>query len=253
MNTILYSDNFRTALHAPITRTHEHDLRSALHALMFELLQPPARKHDPSLQGMLSQCHLRMRELQLLVDATRDEHEFALQHCDLRSLLEDLCAATDLLLSPHGRSITFTAPHELVELPCAPRELTFLVLELIANALRHTCSEDVTVTLRRKTHAITLTVESTGRLDLDELHRHAQQPGSGTSAMLRTAWLHRGTLLWLQRNKKSVVSLKLPTDLDMPRHHYDSPDLVDLLADQCSPIYVGLAQVISQTSPQIPR
>ncbi|MCL2446528.1 MAG: hypothetical protein FWD06_07165 [Oscillospiraceae bacterium] len=259
MNTILYSDNFRTALHSPITREHEHDLRCALHGLMLELLQHPNRKHDPNLQGMLSQCRLRLRTLQNLVDATRGEQEFAMQRCDLRCMLEDLCAAADLLLRPHNRSVIFSAPHERIELACAPRELTTLVLELIANAMLHTSGSEITVTMQRKTRAITITVESTGRVDLDKLHRHAQQTGSGTSAMLRTAWLHHGTLLWLQRNEKSVASLKLstglnrtqrsdeklPTDLNSNSFEssYDSPDLVDLLADQCSVVYVGLAQV----------
>ncbi|MCL2531295.1 MAG: hypothetical protein FWE40_03955 [Oscillospiraceae bacterium] len=245
MKTILYSDNFRTALHTPITREHEHDLRCALHALMLELLQHPERKHDPILQDMLLQSRLRLRALQHLVDATRGEHEFALQRCELRSLLEDLCAAADLLLRPHGRSVTFTAPRERMDIACAPQELTRLALELLANALLHTHGKEIAVAMRRNARTVHVTVESTGQIDLERLHQHAQQPGSGASAMLRTAWLHRGTLLWLQRNEKSVASLKLPTDLDsMQSSAYDSPDLVDLLADRCSPVYVGLAQVI---------
>ncbi|MCL2195393.1 MAG: hypothetical protein FWB76_05520 [Oscillospiraceae bacterium] len=245
MKTILYSDNFRTALHSPIAREHERELRCALQALMLELLQHPDRKRDPNLQAMLKQCRLRLRALQNLVDATRGEDEFALQSCDLRSMLEDLCAAADLLLSHHGRSVSFAAPHERINIACAPREMTSLVLELIANAVLHTRGEEIAVTLQSKTGAVTITVESTGKLNLNQLHHHTQRPGSGTSAMQRTAWLHRGTLLWLQRNEKSVASLKLTTDLDgAMRGDYDSPDLVDLLADQCSAVYVGLAQVV---------
>jgi len=244
MNTIIYSDNFRTALHSPVALEHEYDLRCAMQALMFELLQNPARKHDANLQGMLTQCRLRLRELQNLVDATRGEHEFVLQSCDLRSLLEDLCAAADLLLSPHGRSVIFIAPHELVENACAPRELTFLVLELIVNALRHTHGEEISVVLQRKARAATITVESMGEINLDELHQHAKRQGSGVSAMLRTAWLHHGTLLWLQRDSKTVAVLKLPLQNKTNAPHYGAPDLVDYLADQCSPVYIGLAQLL---------
>lgn len=248
MNTILYSDNFRTALHTPLAREHEQALRCALHALMFELLQYPNRKQDPTLQQVLLQCRLRLRTLQMLVDSTRDEHELALQHCDVRSLLEDLCAAADLLLRPHGRNVIFSAAPERMVLACAPHELCRLMLELLANALLHTHGAEITVTLRRASHAISVNVQSTGNIDLNQLHQHAQRPGSGTSAMLCTARLHRGTLLWLQRNEKSVASLKLPTDLANSEHApqalFDAPDLVDLLADQCSALYIGLAQVI---------
>jgi len=255
--------DFRAAMDLPLQCNNEAVLRAALHALMQELLANSARRHDPRLQSMLVACRLRLRALQNLVDATKSEQNFTLWRCDLRSMLEDLCAAADLLLSPFGRFVKFDAPPALIEAACSPRDIAWLVLELICNAVRHTHGEEIAVALslkksraHRKPTACVITVESEGGIDLAKLHKSASQQGSGASAMLRTAWLHKAALLWLERNSKVHAALRMslwpnedlyrvprsdkkPGDLPL----WEPPDLVELLSDQCSQIYVALAQV----------
>ena len=263
-------DQFRQTMGLPVTREGERRLRGALHALTGELLSRPDLKHDHKLQSMLLACRLRLRKLQNLLASTREEDAFALRRCELRSLAEDLCAAADLLLSPLGRGVRFEAPEVCIDAVCAPQEFSWLVLELICNAARHTPGEEITLRLelkspprQRRPRACVLTVESAGDIDLARLHASASQPGTGASAMLRTAWLHHGALLWLARDGKSIAALRLPLQgVQQPGFRaqgdplrlvpaWDAPDFVDLLSDQCSQVYVGLAQAIGVQSKNI--
>jgi len=200
---------------------------------------------------MLIACRLRLRALQNLIAATQPEQDMVLWRCDLRSLLEELCAAADLLLNPFGRTVRFDAPEECIEVACAPREFSWLVLELICNAARHTLGEEIRVTMQlkrkprsSKATACMVTVESAGSLDLARLHASAAQESSGVAAMLRTAWLHHGALLLLEREGHAVAALRLPLQKPAKLPEWEPADLVELLSDQCSQVYTGLAQVL---------
>jgi len=263
MKTVIFTDDFRTAMDMPLATTNEACLRGTLQALINELLADPARRHDVRIQSMLVACRLRLRALQNLLAATQREQDLALWRCDIRSLLEDLCAAADLLLNPLGRTVRFDAPEELIEAACSPRELSWLVLELICNAARHTSGDEITVTMQlkrprrsRRATACVVTVESAGQIDLAQLHASTTRENSGAAAMLRTAWLHHGALLWLERDAKAIATFRMPlkspplfeggrsaaTGGCLP--YYDTPDLVELLSDQCSQLYVALAPLL---------
>lgn len=229
---------------------NEAQLRAALHELMQTLIAQPQRKHDPKLQSMLLACRLRLRALQNLLAANATEQSFTLWHCDLRGMVEDICAAADLMLNPQGRTVRFEAPPERIEAACAPREFSWLILELICNAARHTPGEEITVSLQpkrrrmqRKTACCMLTVESAGELDLARLHSAITRKASGTAAALRTTYLHRGALLWLARDGNAVAGLKIPLQMPVDLMEWEPADLVELLSDQCSPVYVALGQV----------
>jgi len=250
MNTTVLTDNFRAAMDLPLVLENEAVLRGALHELMHDLLADPCRKHDMKLQNMLLACKLRLRALQNLHAAQTQVEDVAMWRCDIRTMLEELCAAADLLLSPYGRAVRFEAPPVLVEAACAPRELAALVLELICNAARHTHGEEIAVTIHlkkprrsRKESACVITVESDGCIALAKLHAGVKQKGSGVSAALRTAWLHHGALLWLAREGKAVAALRLPLKKSGSLPPWEPPDLVELLSDQCSQLYIALTQV----------
>ena len=255
MKTVIDTDIFRAAMDIPLAVSNEAGLRDALQALMQGLLADPARRHDPKLQSMLIACRLRLRALQNLLAAAQSKDDFTLWRCDLRSLAEDLCAAADLLLNPLGRAVRFDAPEEHIEAVCAPRDFAWLVLELICNAARHTHGAEITVSMclkkpraQRKASACVITVESAGSIDLTRLHASAAREGSGAAAMLRTAWLHHGALLWLEREGCSAAALRMPLSADTQKPAglpaWEPADLIDLLSDQCSQVYVALAQVL---------
>jgi len=250
MNTTICAADFRAAMDLPLTLSNEAQLRAALQTLINELLAEPCRRRDPKLQSMLIACRLRLRAMQNLIAATQQEQDMALWRCDIRSLLEDLCAAADLLLSPLGRSVSFNAPPELIEAACSPRDISWLVLELICNAARHTHGEEITVAMslkkprtRRKAMACVVTVESAGEIDLTRLHASAAKEGSGASVVLRTAWLHHGALFWLGRDGNAVAALRMPLQKPAGLPEWEPADLVELLSDQCSQVYIALAQV----------
>jgi hypothetical protein len=251
----LLDAEFRQAMEIPLLPAEEQRLRGALQALMAQLLARRDLKYDPKLQSMLLACRLRLRSLQNLLLCERREAP-AHCKCELRELTEDLCAAADLLLHPLGRVVRFEAPEEPAEALCAPRDFSWLVLELICNAVRHCHGEEIRVSLdlkrqgrRYRPQACFLTVECKGPLDLERLHAAGAKQGSGVSALLRTAWLHRGAILWLHRDGMSVAAPRLPLDESRGANWYDAPDYVELLSDRCSQVYIALAPVIAMVTP----
>ena len=244
---------FRRVMDLPVSLEGEARLRASLQTLMRELPEQPGYRQDFRLQGMLLACRMRLRALQNYVAATRREEDFALFRCELRSLVEDLCTASNVLLRPLGRSIRFDAPEEAIEAACSPRDISWLVLELICNAARHARGDEIAVSLAlkytraRRQAACVLGVECAGGIDLARLHACAAREGSGASAMLRTAWLHHGALLWLEREGLSVAALRLPLcNVLYPSGllERENPDFVELLSDPCSQVYTALGQVI---------
>jgi len=239
---------FRQAMEAPLTPEGEIAARQALQALMNDLLTRRELKYDPRLQGMLLACRLRLRTLQNIVLCAREEADFLARPCELREYASDLCAAANILLTPLGRQVRFAAPEEPMEALCAPRDIAWLLLELICNCALHCPGEVICVSLhpqgRRRARAYTLTVECEGPLDLAALHAAGLRTGSGIAAMQRIARLHRGALLWLERGGKSVAAFRIagnPCGLQECRPCSDVPDCVELLSDPCSSVYTALA------------
>ena len=256
---------FRQAMKLPIEPEGEAFARDQLQALMDSLLSRRDLRHDPRAQNMLLACRLRLRALQNAVLAARREEDFMPCRCELREYTQDLCAAADLLLRPLGRIVRFYAPEVCMEALCAPRDYARLVLELICNCALHCRGEAIEVTLERKRRgrqgsAITLTVACEGALDLNILHAAGARAGSGVAALRRTAWLHHGALLWLERDGRSVAALRLggmvlrtttpPFGHPSTEGNYlcDTPDCVELLSDPCSMVYVGLAPAVGTPS-----
>ncbi|MDR0530498.1 MAG: hypothetical protein LBG83_00295 [Oscillospiraceae bacterium] len=247
-------DQFEQAMALPVDPAGEMRLRGALQALMGELLA--CRAGDPRAKMMLLACRLRLRALQNMILARREDIAFAPQRCDLRTWTEDLCAAADMLLHPLGRSVRFDDPEEIIEAPCAPRDIGWLLLELICNCARHCPGEEIVVTLtckrwRRRPVACVLKTECRGELDLPRLH--AAGACSGTAALRRVAALHRGSLLWLGCGGLAVAALRLP--LREPGSRWlasrgqemaETPDFVELLSDQTSMVYTALAPVTGE-------
>jgi hypothetical protein len=219
---------------------------------MDELLRHDMRRNLRA-RNMLLACHLRLRALQNTVLCTRPAEEFALQRCDFGAWAEDLCAAADMLLHPLGRTVKFEAPPEFLEAACAPRDLAWLLLELICNCARHCHGSEIGVWLqcrrsgaRRRPHACILTVACSGQISLRRLHDAVQRPGSGVAAAQRVANLHMGSLLWLERGGAAVASLRFPlhaaNEQRLPLA--ESPDFVELLSDQLSLLYTALAPAV---------
>jgi hypothetical protein len=253
---------FRQAMEAPLTPEGEIAARRALQALMNDLLARRELKYDPRLRGMLLACRLRLRALQNIVLCARGESDFLAGPCELREYAQDLCAAANILLTPQGRQVRFAAPEEPMECPCAPRDIAWLLLELICNCALHCPGEEIAVTLqpqgKRRARAYVLTVECEGSLDLTALHAAGLRTGSGVAAMQRIAWLHRGALLWLERGGRSAAALRiggttpairfpqetLATPSTEGNYRYDTPDCVELLSDPCSCVYIALAPAV---------
>jgi len=249
---------FRQAMEAPLSPEAEGCTRELLHSLTGSLLARRDLRHDPRAQNMLLACRLRLRALQNAVLCARTEDAFLPRPCELREYTADLCAAANLLLTPLGRCVRFTAPEEPMEALCTPRDYAALLLELLCNCALHCHGEEIVVALaskkrghpcaRRDSGAVlTLTVECRGALDLDALHAAGQRAGSGVAAMQKTAWLHHGALLWLERDGKAVAAFRLPgTKAGHP--YSDTPDYVDLLSDPCSQVYASLAPAVGGIS-----
>jgi hypothetical protein len=216
---------------------------------MAELLSRRDLIRNPTWQGRLLACRLRLRLLQLAVLAARVPDEASFCRCDLRELAEDLCGAADLLLHPQGRSVRLEAPEAPIEADCIPRDLTWLLLELICNAARHCPGEEITLRLsprraprKSKRAAVVLSVECAGSLDLEALHASMRREGAGAAALLGIANEHRAPLLWLEQEGRSVAALRLPArSAHPPAAWHEPPDFVELLSDQCSPVYIALA------------
>ena len=246
---------FRQAMEAPLTPEGEGFARAALQSTMNELLARRDLRHDTRAKSMLLACRLRLRALQNIVICARREDEFIARPCELREYISDLCMASDMLLRPLGRTVRFVAPEEAMEALCAPRDVASLVLEMICNCALHCRGEEIVLTLeakkRRGKHGacvITLTATCEGTLDLEALHAAGRREGSGIAAMQRTAWLHRGSLLWLERDGVSIAALRLAGmnrigGRSAGRPYSDQPDYVEMLSDPCSQVYVGLAPV----------
>jgi hypothetical protein len=244
-------EQFREVMRLPAEPPWEAALREGLQRLMAALLLQEGLKTDAMLQHMLLACRLRLRALQNLCAGMRRPAQFFEQPCDLLSLVEDHCAAADLLLGAVGRGVCFSSGESQMEVYCAPHELGWLLLEMICNAALHTPGAAIDVALECKSGAnpcLLLRTQSEGGIDLARLHRAAAKPGSGACAMLRTASLHQGSLLWCGEGDRSVCALRLPLrqngaaqELALP---FDPPDFMDLLYDQLSPVYTALAPCI---------
>jgi len=251
------TDQFQQAMRLPVNEAGEMRLRGALQALMGELLLRNP-KYDMRAQSMLLACHLRLRALQNTVLAGRGEEDFAPQRCDLRSWFEDLCAACDMLLHPLGRSVILEAPEEPIEAACAPRDIAWLLLELICNCARHCEGEEIRVAMdlkrkrrganhhsgQRRPAACFASVACEGELDLRRLHAAGQRPGTGIAAVQRTAYLHGGSMMWLGRDGLSIASLRIPLRPCGAIPLAETPDFVELLSDQLSPVYTALAPAV---------
>jgi len=248
---------FKQAMEAPLTPEGEGFARAALQSAMNELLARRDLRHDPRALNMLLACRLRLRTLQNIVLAAREEGDFIVRPCELREFISDLCAASDMLLCPLGRKVTFEAPEEAMEALCAPRDIAALVLEMICNCALHCRGEEIRLSLEAKQRGrqtarrdnapcvLTLTAACEGALDLAALHAAGERAGSGVAAMQRIAWLHRGALLWLERNGEAIAALRLSGKTGgRMADWYDAPDCVELLSDPCSQVYVGLAPVL---------
>jgi len=253
---------FRQAMDVPLTPEGEIPARQAIQAVMNDLLARRELRHDPRLRNMLLACRLRLRALQNIVLCAREEEDFLARPCELREYAQDLCAAANLLLAPLGRQVRFSAPEEPMEVLSAPRDIAWLLLELICNSALHCPGEEIHVTLEsagaprsrdRKRPCGVLTVECEGPLDLAALHASALRAGSGIAAMQKIAWLHRGALLWLERGGKSVAALRLSGRHGMENKsgkwlasqpYDDAPDCVELLRDPCSLVYIALAPAV---------
>ncbi|MDR2688043.1 MAG: hypothetical protein LBB75_09840 [Oscillospiraceae bacterium] len=239
---------FRQAMEAPLTPEGEASARVKIQNAMNGLLARRDLKCDPRARNMLLACRLRLRSLQNTVICARGEEGFIARPCELREYVRDLCAASDTLLAPLGRAVRFGAPEEAVEALCAPRDIAWLVLEMICNCALHCRGEEIAVSLepkggRGRHCSVTLTARCEGRLDLEALHAAGLRPGSGVAAMQRIAWLHRGALLWLERDGMSVAALRIAGKAGRQerRPAGDEPDDVEMLSDPCSQVYVGLA------------
>ncbi|MCL1951945.1 MAG: hypothetical protein FWF60_03875 [Oscillospiraceae bacterium] len=247
---------FRQAMEAPLTPEGEALARRALHSLAADLLARRDLRHDPRLRNMLLACRLRLRALQNTVLCARAEGDFLPCPCELREWAQDLCFAANMLLAPLGRQVRFSAPEEPMECMCAPRDIAWLLLELVCNSALHCPGETIHVSLaprgKKRARAYVLTVACEGQLDLDALHAAGLREGSGIAAMQRIAWLHRGALLWLERGGKSIAALRLAGNAGIERgggriasHPYSElPDYVDLLSDPCSQVYIALAPAV---------
>jgi len=242
------------ALEAPLTPEGEIAARQAIQLAMNDLLARRELKYDPRLQNMLLACRLRLRALQNAVLCARQEEDFPARPCELLEAASDLCAAANILLSPLGRRVRFEAPEEPMEVLGAPRDIAWLLLELICNSALHCPGEEIHVSLeprgKKRSYGV-LTVECEGSLDLAALHAGGLREGSGVAAMQRIAWLHHGALLWLERDGKSTAALRLAGGAEVERggwlasHPYsDAPDCVELLSDPCSLVYIALAPAL---------
>ena len=242
---------FRQAMEAPLTPEGEIAARQAIQAVMNDLLARRDLKYDPRLRNMLLACRLRLRALQNIILCAREEADFLARPCELREYAQDLCAAANILLTPLGRQVRFAAPEAPMECPCAPRDIAWLLLELICNSALHCPGEEIAVSLepaprgRGRARACTLAVECEGSLDLSALHAAGQRTGSGVAAMQRIAWLHHGALLWLERDGKSIAVFRIAGRMDSRlTDRYDAPDCVEFLSDPCSPVYIALAPAL---------
>jgi len=258
---------FRQAMDLPVEPSGEALARQSLQGLMNELLARRDMPRDLRLQNMLLACRLRLRAVQNISLAGRHEEDFLPCRCEIREYIEDLCAAADMLLRPQGRRVRFEAPEEAMECLCTPRDIGWLVLELVCNCALHCRGEEIAVTLeprgRRRYRAFVLTVACAGTLDLDALHASGGRAGSGVAAMRRAAWRHHGALLSLGRDGKAVAALRLGTGQGIQGHvkggwenqksgrqecrpYSELPDYVELLRDPCSQVYIALAPAVGE-------
>ena len=239
---------FRQAMAVPVSPESESIARSALHNAMAALLATPAQTRSPRVQNQLLACRLRLRALQNIVLCARSENGFAVQPCDLREPLFSLCTAADVLLAATGRTVRFTAQEIPMPALCAPRDITWLALELVRNCALHCTGGEIEVLLEasrpRKRRILTLTARCEGHLDLEALHAGVLRTGSGAAAMQRTAYLHGGALLWLEQNGISTAVFRLDSSTsERAVVRCDVPDCAQLLGDPCSVVYIGLAGV----------
>ncbi|MDR1464464.1 MAG: hypothetical protein LBJ11_04085 [Oscillospiraceae bacterium] len=255
-------EEFRAVMRLPVTPREEEALRSRLQGLMSGLFALEATQDGETgaaaeTRNMLLACRLRLRKLKNELASVQAEADFARQGCELRGLVEDLCCACDLVLSPLGRSVLFDPPAQEFPAAAAPQELSWLLLNMICNAALHTDGGDIRVALRSpvfgrraraerassvsRPRSAVLQVESEGTLDLERLHERARLPGSGSAAMLRSARLHQASLLWANEGGAAVCSLRLPLGGDGRLRRHSPPDFVALLCDKLSPVYTALA------------
>jgi len=253
INTTQTTDTlFRQAMEAPLNPEGEGFARVSLQNVINELLSRRDLNCDPRALNMLLACRLRLRTLQNIMLAAREEGDFIVRPCELREYISDLCAASDMLLRPLGRTVRFEAAAQAMEVLCAPRDIASLVLEMICNCALHCQGEEIAVSLEQKKTrgrggqcVLTLTVRCEGSLDLEALHASGLRGSSGAAAMRRVAWLHRGSLLWLERDGVSIAALRMAGRLiGRAVDWYDAPDTVELLSDPCSQVYVGLAPAV---------
>ncbi|MDR2646845.1 MAG: hypothetical protein LBB67_01790 [Oscillospiraceae bacterium] len=237
---------FRQTMDLPAQVSNEADVREQLQRMMSALLAHRQIKTSAQLQNMLLACRLRLRTLQNKIAAVKPDSQHAPRDIAVAPLLEDVAAAADLLLAPFGRNIVFLSSENQAYVRCDPRALIWLELEMLCNAVRHTPGEEITVHLTAAQASVTLQAESGGFIDLQSLHDSLKRDDSGSAAMLRTAQLHSGSLLWSTSGTRAVCALRLPRSKAYnPRQsRADVPDFVDLLCDQLSPVYTALAPCI---------
>lgn len=245
----------------PVRAENEPQLREEIH-LLLTLAHLCAGGADQMQKQSLAQltqgCHKILRKLEnLLLCRART---LAFEPCAIVSFLDDICCACDLLLSGCGKRVLFHAdiPGRFsgrdrqplsesgapeVMLGCAPGPVRCALLNLIANAARHSQADTILVRFSRTFNHVLITVRSDGEAPLQALQRGTDAAGAGLCAVRRCVELHRGTLLFQSDEGCTAAAFALPHGLETRPEAYPlpQPDFVEYICDRLSPVYTGLS------------
>ena len=209
-----------------ITAENEDPIRSLICDLLAS--HPGENRED-----ILSVCRKKLRKLQN--EKSRKLKNCLMHQVDLGALFQNVCIASDALLSSVGKTIDFCC--ETKETDCCPSLIMDAFLNLISNSAKFSKSDKIYVSLYTKGDGNIITVENEGSINCADTFRNV-----GINAAGRVASLHGGRLFYASAPSGTKAAISFPS-VRRAYRKYDVPSFSAFLSDEFSSVQVGLSDV----------
>lgn len=183
-------------------------------------------------QSAIAQCRKKLRRLENEKCRQATGGEF--REFDLAKLIENLSFCCDIVLSEIGKNVTCETEKSVVS--CCPDIIINAFLNLISNSARFGNDNFIEVTLKNKPDYTLITVTNSGTIDFEK------DRGAGITAAANTAFIHHGRLLYAAKDNL-VQSYFSVSKNEKTEKKYEVPDYSAFLADEFSPVQIGLSDV----------
>ncbi len=187
-------------------------------------------------QSAINECRKKLRSLENEKCRRAVSGEF--REFDLAKLIENLSFCCDIVLSDIGKSVTCETEKSVVS--CCPDIIIDAFLNLISNSAKFGTDDFIEVSLQNKPDNILVTVTNNGTINFDE------SLSGGIAAASNIAFIHHGRLLYAAKDNLVHSCFSISKN-EKAEKKYEVPDYSAFLADEFSPVQIGLSDVFDIT------